>query len=159
MMKGIRVIGMVISIVGVALFFMPAAADDGTVTNYSEIGKLRLRSADESAGIPAGAMTSNGDTIETGGGEIRIGTGEGGREAGGAPDSAQRINVQTGKHGRDASANANATVHVVAPATATPEDAADEQTIRNKGQREIETSRREMQEEQRREREAAEPDD
>ena len=56
MMKGIRVIGMVISIVGVALFFMPAAADDGTVTNHSEIGKLRLRSADESAGIPAGAQ-------------------------------------------------------------------------------------------------------
>lgn len=157
MMKGIRVIAMVISIVAVALSFTPVVADDGTVTNHGEIGKLHLRSADESAGIPAGAMTSNGDTIEIGGGEIRTGTGEGGREAGGAPDSERRINVQTGKHGRDASANA--TVHVVAPATASPEDAADEQTIRNKVQREIETSRREMQEEQRREREAAEPDD
>lgn len=157
MMKGFRVIAMVVGVVGVALSFMPATADDGTVTYHSEIGKLHLQSADESASIPAGVVTSNGDTIEIRGGEIRIGTGEGGREAGGVSDRERRINVQTGKHGRDASANAS--VHAVAPATATPEDAGDEQTIRSKVDREIETSRREMQEEQRREREAAEPDD
>ena len=81
--------------------------------------------------------------------------------AGGAPDSDQRVNVQVGKHGRDASANANATVRAVAPAAAPSGDAADEEAIRRQVEQEIERTRREIQERRRREQErnATDPDD
>ena len=135
---------------------LQAIAEQGTVSSQSDIGSVHVEDGNVSVETPATSVTVEGGNVEVRGAAVsgngQVDAGDASVKQPGKKKVERRVNVQTGKHGKDAGASANASVQVVAPASGAADETDQSDAINRQVDEEIKQQQRELQDEQRRER-------